>query len=53
MTKKYKNNVRGGLRWPPFDILHITTNQKQAGMTEGGWDRMHDRAGMLGEEEQY
>ncbi len=25
-----------GLRWPPFDILHATTNQKHAGVTEGG-----------------
>ncbi len=24
-----------GLRWPPFDILHATTNQKHAGVTEG------------------
>ncbi len=27
-----------GLRWPPFNILHATTNQKQAGVTKGGWD---------------
>ncbi len=25
-----------GLRWPPFDVLHTTTNQKQAGVMEGG-----------------
>ncbi len=25
-----------GLRWPQFNILHATTNQKQAGMMEGG-----------------
>jgi hypothetical protein len=24
-----------GLRWLPFDILHATTNQKHAGVTEG------------------
>ncbi len=30
--KKYDE----GLRWPPFDILHTTTNQKQAGVREGG-----------------
>jgi hypothetical protein len=33
----------------PFDILHATTNQKHAGVTEGGWDRMRDQAGTLGE----
>ena len=38
-----------GLRWPPFDILHTTTNQKHAGVTEGGWDRPHSRARTLGE----
>ncbi len=38
-----------GLRWPLFDILHATTNQKQASMTEGGWDRPRDRARMLRE----
>ncbi len=38
-----------GLRWPPFNILHATTNQKHAGMTEGGWDRPHNRASTLGE----
>ena len=38
-----------GLRWPPFDFFHATTNQKHAGVTEGGWDRPRDRARMLGE----
>ena len=38
-----------GLRWPPFDFFHTTTNQKPAGVTEGGWDRPHDRARTLGE----
>jgi hypothetical protein len=33
-----------GLRWLPFDNLHATTNQKHAGVTEGGWDRPCDRA---------
>ncbi len=42
---KYKE----GLRWPPFDILHAITNQKRAGVMEGGWDRPRDRARMLGE----
>jgi hypothetical protein len=30
-------------------ICHATTNQKHAGMTEGGWDRPHNRARTLGE----
>jgi hypothetical protein len=38
-----------GLRWPPFNILHATTNQKQAGVMEGGWDRPRDRARTLRE----
>jgi hypothetical protein len=38
-----------GLRWPPFDFFHVTTNQKHAGVMEGGWDRPHDRARTLGE----
>ncbi len=38
-----------GLRWPPFDNLHATTNQKHAGVMEGGWDRPRDRARTLGE----
>jgi hypothetical protein len=38
--KKYDK----GLRWAPFNILHATTNQKQVGMMEGGWDRPRDRA---------
>jgi hypothetical protein len=38
-----------GLRWLPFDILHATTNQKQAGMMEGGWDRPCNHARMLRE----
>ncbi len=38
-----------GFRWPPFDNLHATTNQKHAGMMEGGWDRPRDRTRTLGE----
>ena len=30
-------------------FCHATTNQKHAGVTEGGWDRPHDRARTLGE----
>ncbi len=48
-TKKYKNNIWHGFRLPPFDILHATTNQKNAGVTEGGRDRMRDWARMLEE----
>jgi hypothetical protein len=45
--KNYKIKYHKGLRWPPFDILHATTNQK--GMTEGGWDGPRNCARMLGE----
>jgi hypothetical protein len=48
-NKKYKNKIRCGLRWLPFDILHVTTNQKHVGLTEGGWDRTCYQAGTLGE----
>jgi hypothetical protein len=44
--KNYRNKI---CRWPPFDILHATTNQKHAGMTEGGWHRPHNRARTFGE----
>jgi hypothetical protein len=37
MKKITKIKYNKGLRWLPFDILHATTNQKQAGVTEGGW----------------
>ncbi len=47
--KNYRNKYDKGLIWPPFDILHATTNQKQAGVMELGWDRPHDRARMLRE----
>ncbi len=48
-----KNNTKikyyEGLRWPTIDNLHATTNQKHAGVTEGGWDRLRGRARTLGE----
>ncbi len=47
--KNTKIKYDEGLRCPPFDILHITTNQKHMGMTEGGWDRPRNHARMLGE----
>ena len=37
------------LRWLLFKIFHATTNQKQAGMMEGGWDRPRNRARTLRE----
>jgi hypothetical protein len=43
--KKIKYNE--GLRWPPLDILHATTNQKHMGVMEGGWDRPRDHARTL------
>jgi hypothetical protein len=42
MKKITKIKYDAGLRWLPFKILHTTTNQKQAGMTEGGWDKLHN-----------
>jgi hypothetical protein len=44
-----KRKYDKGLRWLPFDNLHATTNQKHAGVTEGGWDRPRDRVRTLGE----
>jgi hypothetical protein len=44
-----KINYNKGLRWLPFDILHATTIQKQASVTEGGWNRPHDHARTLRE----
>jgi hypothetical protein len=38
-----------GLRWPLFDVLHATTNHKQASMMEGGWNRTCNRARLLRE----
>jgi hypothetical protein len=32
----------------PFNFFHATTNQKHTGLTEGGWDRPHNRARTLG-----
>jgi hypothetical protein len=32
-----------------FNFFHATTNQKHAGVMEGGWDRPHNRARTLGE----
>ncbi len=48
-TKNYQNVIQRGLRWPPFYILHATTNQKHSGTMEKGWDRTCNRAVMLGE----
>jgi hypothetical protein len=33
----------------PFNILHITTNQKHTGTMEEGWVRMCNQVGRLGE----
>ncbi len=50
MTKTItKIKYNKGLRWQPFDNLHATTNQKHAGVTEGGWDRSRNCARTLGE----
>jgi hypothetical protein len=42
-------NEDGDIPDKPFDFFLATTNQKQAGLTEGGWDRPHNRARTLGE----
>ncbi len=47
--KNTKIKYDKGLRWPPYNILHATTNQKQAGVMEGGWDRPRNHAGILWE----
>ncbi len=39
----------GNIPDEPFDFFHVTTNQKHAGLTEGGWDRPHNHARTLGE----
>ncbi len=38
-----------GLRWPLFDILNATTNQKHMGVMEEGQDWLHSNAKTLGE----
>jgi hypothetical protein len=45
-----KYSKDGDISDEPFDFFfHATTNQKHAGLTEGGWDRLHNRASTLGE----
>ena len=39
----------GNIPDEPFDFFHATTNQKYAGVMEGGWDRPHDHARMFEE----
>ncbi len=48
-NKNTKIKYIKGLGWPPFNILHATTNQKHVGVTEGGWDRMRNNARTLGD----
>ncbi len=43
--KIYKNKYDEGLRWPPFDILHATTNQKLGATNARGVGR--ERRGNL------
>ncbi len=35
----------------PFNFFLATTNQKHGGVMEGGWDRPHDHARTLGEQD--
>ena len=46
-----KINYDKGLRWPPFDILHATTNQKTRGHDEGGWGRPCNHSRTIGEQD--
>jgi hypothetical protein len=47
--KKMTKKIRRGLRWPPTNENHRTTNQKHAGVTkevkEGSCDRRGERGG--------
>jgi hypothetical protein len=44
--KKYnKNKTRPGLRLPPHNILHATTNQKHTGVTEEMKEKRSDWGG--------
>ena len=45
----YEDGKDGDIPNKLFDIFHATTNQKHAGLTEGGWDRPHNHARTLGE----
>jgi hypothetical protein len=47
--KLQKKNTIKALDGRRLIFFHATTNQKHAGVTEGGWDRPHDRARTLGE----
>jgi hypothetical protein len=49
--KNNKKKIQPGLRWPPFNILHATTNRKHVGATEKRWDRMRNPAVTLGEQD--
>jgi hypothetical protein len=44
-----KENTTKALDGRRSIFCHATTNQKHTGVTEGGWDRPHDRVRMLGE----
>jgi hypothetical protein len=39
----------GNISDKQLDYFHATTNQKHAGLREGGWDRPHNCASTLGE----
>ena len=47
--KRMTMKIRHGLRWPPTNENHTTTNQKHAGATkevkEGSCDRQGERGG--------
>jgi hypothetical protein len=47
--RRIEQQQKNSLTWPPFDILHSTTNQKHADATEKRCDRTRNRAVTLGE----
>jgi hypothetical protein len=50
MTKKLKNKIHCGLRWPPTKKnTHTTINKNHAGAMGEGWDRTRDQWGAQGE----
>ncbi len=49
ITQITKINYDEDLRWPLFDNLHATANQKHTGVMEGGRDRPRNRARTFGE----
>ncbi len=41
--EKYKNKICHGLRWPCYNISHVTTNQKHVGAMERTYESRCDQ----------